>query len=386
MAPVDPTSIDAIVNAAEKKYGDKIVHTGAETQLVPRIPYPSIELNVATGGGVPLGRISRWFGNYSSGKSLTAMNVIKNAQNLHIIAEQFLESEYGEVRRRGEELLELFPNGLECAYYNIEKVYDKAFAEAVGVDIDRLHVVEGTIIEKTATILEAMLGAVHLHVIDSASAASSIDEVNSDMEDWHRAIKARVWNKVLDHWQDKLDLRENAIILIDQARTDQMTGAEYAPGGNKLEHNSSQTIHFKRGSWLFNREGVFDKTMPNSGDTIHGGSEADGFEITAVVKKSRVGRPFRKAKLVVNFADMKFDQDHELVQATKWVKGEDGEPIIQKSGSWYTLPDGFQTTNKKGELKSTVQGEGQLAKALREHPKLEKLIRDKVDRHIVHNP
>jgi len=367
--PVDINEIDNVVAAVEKEYGTLSIHKGSEAQKVPRIPYPSLELNIATGGGAPIGRISRWFGNYSSGKTLNCLNLIKNAQNLNLIAEQFLESEYDEVKRRGEELLKRFPDGLVCAYYNVEGVYDKDFAEQVGVDTEKLYVVEGSTIEPLATILEASLGAIHVHVVDSVSHASSIDEVNSDMTDWHRAIKARVWNKVLDHWYHHLDRSDNAIILIDQVRVNQLTGAEEAPGGKKLEHVSSQTIQFKRGKWLYNREGILKPEAPKKGETIHGSAEADGFEIQARVTKSRVGRPLRMARMQIDFNGMKYNQEYELAKAAEYFG------VVERSGSWFTLPDG-----------SKVQGEKGLRNALEENVDLKKKTIDEIDLYTTENP
>lgn len=367
--PVDTGQIQNIIDLVEKQYGEKSIHKGSEAQRVPRIPFPSIELNMATGGGIPIGRISRLFGNYSSGKTLTSLNVIRNAQNLNIIAEQYLDSKYDEVKRRGEYLLEKFPNGLECAYYNIEKTYDRAFAEQCGVDTERLFVVEGSKIEPTATIVEASLGAIHLHIIDSASAAVSVDEVQSNIEDWHRAIKARVWSKVLDHWIEHIDFHDNAIIMIDQVRTNQQTGADMAPGGNKLEHASSMTVQFKRGKWLYERDGILKAEAPQKGQTIHGSAEADGFEIQARVTKSKVGRPLRVARIQLEHKTMSFDQEFELAKAAEYFN------VVERGGSWYTLPDGEK-----------VQGEKGLRQALSENVQLKKQVIDEVEKYVTENP
>lgn len=366
---VDPSTINEIVAAVEKEYGEQSMHKGSEAQRVARIPFPSLELNIASGGGIPLGRISRVFGAYSSGKTLTMLNIISAAQKLNLIAEQMLESKIDSVKRRGEELLEKFPNGMEAAYYNIEKSWDKEFAKDLGIDTDRLFVVEGSVLEKVGTIIEASLGGIHLHIIDSASAAVTYDELNSDIEDWHRAIKARAWGKVLDHIQEKIDSTENSVVVIDQARTNQKTGAEMAPGGNKLDHASSMTVHFRRGKWLYDREGLLKPDAPKTANTIHGKPEADGFEIQARVVKSKVGRPFRVARLQIDFKDMKFDQLYELSKAAKWFN------VVDTSGSWYTLPSGDK-----------VQGDKGLRKAIQDDPNLHQATLDAANEYIQENP
>jgi recombination protein RecA len=378
--PVKPNEIDKIIQAIEKEYGAKKIHSGADNEQVPRIPFPSIQMNIATGGGTPIGKISRWWGNFSSGKSLTSMNLIAAAQRLNLIAEQMLDSPHDEVKKRGDRLLQLFPDGLEVAYYNVEGVYDKAFAQAKGVDTDRLLIVQEKKIEAVGSIVETALGGIHLHIIDSASAAASVDEIGADISDWHRGIKARAWGKVLDHWEEHLDLTENAIVLIDQAKTNQTTGGDMAPQIKSIEHASDLTINFKRGKWLFKRDGVFKDTMPQTGDAIHGKAEADGYEVQAHVNKSRVGRPFRTARLQLDFENIQFNKLHELQMAAKWLG------IVQTNGTWYELPEGISWTNADGKEKTNVQGEKQLSGAIEQNPGLEKAINDAVDLYVVNNP
>lgn len=366
---VDTANVNEVIRVVEKQYGKDIVHSGSDFQRVAKIPFPSIELNIATGGGTPLGRISRYFGAWSSGKSLTSMLAIRQAQNIHILAQQFLESPNDMVKRRGEQLLKIFPEGATCAYYNIEGTYDKEFASMLGVDTDKLIVVEGSRIEQVGSIVEAALGAIHIHVLDSLSAAVSVDELNSNLEDWHRAIKPRVWGKVLDHLQDKIDNTENAIILIDQVRNDMKTGAEHAPGGNKLEHASSMTLHFRRGKWLYKRDGALKPEAQSNPNTLSGNPEADGFEILARVTKSKVGRPFRSARLQIDFDGLKFDTDHELSKIGEWLG------VVKKAGKgWYEI---------EGEK---IHGKPGIKKALDENLELKKQILNAAEEYIVMNP
>lgn len=365
---VNPDQIDEIIKAVEKEYGKGTIHSGSSFQRVAKIPFPSLELNIATGGGIPIGRQTRFFGAYSSGKSITSLLAIKQAQNLHVLAQQYIDSDNELVKRRGEQLLKTFPEGCVCALYNVEKSYDKEFAAQLGVDTEKLHIIEGSVLEKVGTIVEAALGGIHFHVIDSASAAVSVDELNSDIEDWQRGLKARVWGKVLDHWQDKIDNTENTILVIDQVRNDMKTGAEHAPGGNKLNHAFSMQLHFRRGKWLYKRDGVLKPEAEANPKTLSGNPEADGFEILARVSKSKVGRPFRSARLQLDFENLKFDTDGELAKLSEWLG------IVSPSGSWYEVNG------------SKVQGKKGLKELINKTPELKKEILDKAEEYIVRNP
>lgn len=368
---VDPSKIPETIAAIEKRYDKNTIFKGSEYQRVPRIPFPSIELNIATGGGIPLGRATRIFGEFSSGKTLTCLNTIRNAQNLHLIAQEMIESDSQVVKRKGQYLLDKFPNGLEVAYYNVEGVYDKEFAQRLGVDTDRLYVIDGTVIEKIGTVLEGSLGAIHMHIIDTASAASSVDELKAKIEDWHRGIKARAWGKVIDHLQEHMDKTENSVIFVDQVRVDQQTGAFKAAGGKKMEHLSALTIKFKKGAWLFDRgDGtlVDEKPKTSAKATIHGDAEPDGFKVDALVTKSRVGRQNRVARLQLRHDTNGFDQEYELEKAATWLK------VVDKNGSWYSLNgDKFQGRKKLIEL-------------INDRPDLQKQINDRVIEYTEENP
>lgn len=331
MSPVDPKRLKEIIAAIEKQYGKGGINLGDTTDKPPRIPFNSLEMNYATGGGVPVGRFSRFWGSPMAGKSLYCWQIISNAQKL----------------------------GMDCVYYNIEKQYDPSFAEAHGVDTKKLLVVEGTIIEEIGTKLESLVGAAHVHVLDSISQAVSIDELTSNIEDWHRGLGPRAWGKVWRHVNERFDNKENTIIYCDQVRVNQMTGTEEPPGGKMLEHISSLTVQFKRGKWLFyNKDNVLDVTAPKVPPTLSGGTEADGLELQQKVVKSRVGRPFRQARSRLDLHTYKFDEMYELTKAAVWFG------VAEKDESWYKLPGGAKVHGKP-KLRAYLADHAELVEEIR---------------------
>src|SRR5437879_1762190 len=80
---------------AEKDGVDLELKRGSEMAQVERISTGSPMLDYATCGGIPIGRWIRFWGGTSSGKSLCAWNIIREAQRL----------------------------GMDCCYYNIEKQF-----------------------------------------------------------------------------------------------------------------------------------------------------------------------------------------------------------------------------------------------------------------------
>ena len=160
--PVNQEYAEELVTAIEKNYGKGTFHKGADSKRVTRIPTGSFELDYATGGGIPMGRITSFWGNYSSGKTLTLLNVMKNAQNIHIFGEMMAKSKVEGIRTQGEQILETFPDGMTIVYYNIEMVWDKDFAEKVGVDTDKVFIVETSRIEEVGEIASSLPSGPHM--------------------------------------------------------------------------------------------------------------------------------------------------------------------------------------------------------------------------------
>lgn len=339
--PVDASLLEEDMKIIRQRRGDQdAVHDGSLTQQVVKMPVPSPGLMRITGGGIPIGRMTRMWGGPSSGKSLIGWMIIRAAQQLRS---------------------EMFPNGLESTYWNVEKQFDPIFTAGRGVDIERMKVEEATIIEDIAGEMELLMRSCHLHVLDSASFAVCRDEIASETDQWHRALDARAWKRAINRIHNAMDKDENILVFIDHAGTDQITGSEHALGAKRLEFKSDLSIHFKAGAWLFyddwghleKNDKLKDKTKNGIGPA--GTKEADGVEISIRVNKSRVCRPLRSAKMRLDLNTYEFDTTWELVDACKFFDANGGvalrtkeRPIAEGKGSWYTFPDGEKVQGDRG--------------------------------------
>jgi recombination protein RecA len=301
---VHPSEYNEIIAKINKKY-EGSVHKGNDTPKVDRISTGSLELDVAMGGGVPTGRFTRFYGGYSSGKTLSSLGVAREAQKM----------------------------GLMVAYYNIEQAYDEDYVkDKLGVDTDALTVVEGSTIEEIGEKMEALFSVCHVHIIDSVSQAVSEDELDGDIRDWRPGIAARAWGKVVRRLNERF-AHDNTVIMIDQVRVNFKTGAEEAAGGKILDHQSSMTVHFKRGSWLYRNESGYLDEKAKVEKGYSGQSEPSGVEIKARVDKSRVCRPFRTATLRLDLDNSQFDRNFELIKAGKHYG------VIRNAGRYYYFTD-----------------------------------------------
>jgi recombination protein RecA len=328
--PVHPADYEEIVARVNRKYNNAISR-GDQIENPPRISTGSLELDVAMGGGMPVGRWVRFYGAYSSTKTLRALITAREAQKL----------------------------GFTVAYYNIEKQYDPVFAaEKIGLNTKELTVVQGTTVEEIGEKMEALFGVVHFHIVDSCSVAVSEDELNADIRDWRPGIGARAWGKVFRRLNERFDQSANTVILIDQVRVNFRTGGEDPAGGKIFDHQSSMSVMFKKGEWLWrNAEGYLDEKAKQV-KGMSGQIEPAGMEIKARIEKSRVCRPFRTATLRLDLDSMVFDDAFELAKAAKHYG------VVESSGTWYEW-EGHRCQGLR-QLRQLIDSDVGLAEEVRE--------------------
>jgi recombination protein RecA len=331
---VNPELLSKALDAIKRNYGSESIRLGSDKSNVDRISTGSIQLDWATGGGVPLGRVVHFYGGYSSCKTLTSFSIIKNAQDM----------------------------GLECAYYNVEKQFIPEWVEQRGIDLDKLHVVDGTEIETIGEKLEILLGSVHIHVIDSIASTVSVDELAGDVRDWNPGIQARAWGKALRRANARFNDKENLLILVNQTReVFGRMGGENPTSGRFIEYMSSLTLHFKRSSWLYKDGNGLLVDDGKKTDSITGDIQPAGMEFQVRVAKSRVGVPLRPARMRLDFETGQFDTLWELARGAVYFN------VVKQGGSWYTLPN-----------ETKVQGEKGLREAIAKDKELEKTIIEKI--------
>jgi len=344
--PVDPTRYGEYVDAIEKAYGKGVIRSGDTDPDIERVSFGSHELDHITGGGAPLGRFIRFYGGYSSGKSLSCWNVAKNAMALRTAR---------------------FPKGLEVVYYNLEKQYDRKYCLGLGIDVKRMKIVNCDTIEDCGTILHDLMDAAHVHIIDSCSAVPSIDEFAKDLDQHTMGLSPKVWGRVLRRALKKMDTKENMVILVDQIRDVFGSGGVAPPGGRQMEHISSLSLMFRRGAWLHHdANGILDPDAKPA-PTLSGNSDPRGMEIQVRCEKSRVCRPLRSARMRLDLRTGEWDLPYELAKAGLYFDDEGkpahetGKPtiIVQTATGRYQLEDGTKIHGKK-KLREAIESSPEL--------------------------
>lgn len=337
--PVDPSLLNTIIAASTKRMnGVQNIHSGDSIPPVYRIPFDSLELNLATYGGAPMGRMMRIWGPKSSCKSMIAWGIAKNAQ-----------------QHRSEK----FPDGLTVCYHNCEGAYDPVYVrDVMGVDISegKLVVSEGAIIQDVSRNLDALLHAINVHIIDSASFCQSAHKFAADKESRQPGLDAVAWGDALTAAEENMDKQENLIIIIDQARVDFKTGALKVAGGMAADHASSMTLKCVASKKLYRVGDELVSTRPQkANDPLSGSHRVDGREIDIEVEKSRVCRPFGKAHLTFDIDKLAFDKIEQLKKAALFLG------VIEQSGAFFKVPGLEKSIQGAPKLKAHLEQDWELA-------------------------
>lgn len=239
-------SLESIIRSLNKKYGDNTVIQGSRVQEeLPRISTGVLAFDLMLGGGWPVNQWSEIIGEESSGKTALAYKTIA--------ANQALDPDF-------------------CALWVAAEEYVPEYAKAIGVDLDRLWVVESNVMENVYDfVLKVMENrAVDLIVIDSLPALVPNDEAEKMMEDFTVGLGARLTGKffrkssksqkrslveedrgctglIINQWREKIG------VMWGDNRT--------TPGGKAKNFHYFCRVEVKRDEWLKDKDEIVGQTI-----------------------------------------------------------------------------------------------------------------------------
>ena len=323
-------TLASIIASVNKKYGEDIVIQGSEMrEELPRITTGVLAFDLMLGGGWPTNQWSEIIGDESSGKTAIAYKTIA--------ANQALDPEF-------------------IAMWVAAEEFVPEYAKAIGVDLERLWVVETNVMEHAYDLVIRALDnrAVDCIVIDSLPALVPGDEAEKMMDEFSVGIGARLTGKFLrksSKAQKRSLIHEErgcTGLIINQWR--EKIGVMYGdnrttPGGRAKNFHYFTRVEVKRDEWLKIKDEPVGQTI--RGRTI----------------KNKTYRPQQIAQVDFYFADASpfhfgdFDTIKDVVNICVAVD------IIKRSGAYYAYGD--QKWQGKDALLQGVREDIDLQNALR---------------------
>jgi recombination protein RecA len=289
--------LSALQKDFKKKYTTGIPAFGDEVDLSIQL-YSSgiLALDSALTGGLPVGRITEFYGEQQSGKSLIAMLTVAETQR----------------------------KGGQCVWFDVEQALNPDWAAQLGVDVDNLIICPNVVVEEIFDMIKsyASTGKVALIVLDSVAAMMSKAESEADMDNRIYSPVAGALSRVLKQVNPVLSSSNTSLLLINQVREDMnsMYPGFVTPGGMALKHFASTRVHIKK---------------PPASKQLKVEDQVEGLDIDVKVVKHRGGANFQEAHFRLWYK-YGIDRDYDLMQTLLSYGGRGG---MTQSGPSYILGD-----------------------------------------------
>jgi recombination protein RecA len=302
----DYSSLASIIDSVNKKYGVEAVIRGSQIQEhITRVTTGILAYDLMLGGGWPANQWSEIIGDESSGKTAIALKTIA--------ANQMLDPEWTAVWIAAEEFV-------------------PEYAKAIGVDLDRLWIVEINLMEQAYNLVIDIMAnrAADCVVIDSLPALVPSDESERPMDEFTVGLGARLTSKffrkaapaqkrskteqdractglIVNQWREKIG------VMWGDPRT--------TPGGKAKNFHYFTRVEVKRDEWIKNKDEIVGQT------------------IKARTMKNKTYRPSQAAVVDFYFAPYQnfnlggFDTIKDMVNIATVVD------IVTRAGAYYAYKD-----------------------------------------------
>ena len=368
-------AIDLKMQELNKKFKAGIIQEGTDIIDVDKIPFSSPMANYMTYGGIPVGKITEFFGGEGGGKTTSAIDICANAQikfeeaydkkvaalqnEIELLQLKDTKEAKKKIPKLQQELQEVEEKGPKLVVYvDTEQTLDTQWAQLLGVDTDKMILVrpqEQTAEQVLQIILELIgTGNVGLCVLDSIPCLVPQQIFEESMEKKaYGGISQPLTifcSKILPY----LTVNQCAFIGINQIREDlsSMYSTISTPGGKGWKHACSLRIRFRKDTLLdMNNKELSSRAENPAGNRV-------GMEII----KTKVCKPNRRlGYYTLNYTEG-IDVLYDMINVALYYN------VIGTAGAWYRVlnEDGTIMEDRDGK-EINFQGMINFIKYLQEH-------------------
>ena len=352
-------NLDAIMNDINKKYKTELIAKGTKMVYVEKIPFSSPRANHMTYGGIPIGKVTEFFGPEGGGKTTSAIDIAgqaqKKAYNDWTNEIKEMENEKKELEKKGNKtdkkrintlhtlIGELKERGQrKVVYIDSENTLDEDWARLNGLDTENLILARPQ--EQTAEeVLQMMLdlidsGEVELMILDSLPMLVSQNLYDEELEKKSYGGIAGAVTEFSRKVSSKIFKEKTGVIIINQSRDNLANPYDiyHTPGGRALKHLYALRIYFRKGSLLDEK----NKEQPNRF------GEPSGNIVNMTIAKTKVCKPDRKlGQYTLNYTKGIDVLSDTIDMAIKY-------DFIVQAGAWFQFID-----NTTGEIMTDINGD-----------------------------
>lgn len=349
-------NIDLVMANINKKFGEQLCKEGTDLIYVDKIPFSSPTANYMTYGGVPVGKVTEFFGGEGGGKTTSALDIVSNAQKKFVKAYneelQKAEEEYeslnsGNTKKATKYLNEVLTPLREqgpkvVVYIDAENTLDVEWAQLLGVDTDSMILIRPQT-QTAEQVLQMMIdlidtGNVGLMVLDSIPYLVPQVIFEESMEKKSYGGVSGPMSIFSAKVAPYLTKYRTTLIMINQIREDLSNpyNTVSTPGGKALKHSYSLRLRFKKDTLLDEN----NKELPSRAENPAGNI------VQVEIVKTKICKPNRRLGYYtlnyMNGIDVTADtvtmalKFNYIIQAGAWftfMDPETGEVICDEDGN-----------------------------------------------------
>jgi len=220
-----PQQLAEVETILTKRFGKQVLFRASDPKFqIQRISTGILTLDFLLGGGIALGRITEFYGQYAALKSHALYRTIALAQAA----------------------------GRNCALMDAEHSFDPVHAQRLGIDLAALTMIgELEVGEEIIDVGEALIrsGKFDLLGVDSIAALVPKDELEESAEASQMGKMGKLTSKMARKW-NAVNNGNTAVVLINQVREN--VGVHYGNpekpvGGRAIGFFASQRVDFRKG-------------------------------------------------------------------------------------------------------------------------------------------
>ena len=334
--------MEALLKEVNKKAKEEIISIGLNDYSYYRIPFTSPRMNYCTYGGIPIGKITEFYGEEHGGKTTTALDIVANYQHMQ--------------------------DARDVLYVDAENTLDVEWARKLGVGVEKLIIMQPKS-QSAEEIFQIICDAIEtdeigLWVLDSIGVLLSQQEWDKTLEDKTYGGISKPLTQFSKRVESLMARHRCTGIGINQMR--EVIGSQFpmqtTPGGKAWKHCCAVRMQFSRG-----------KFIDEKGNELTRGAENPAGNIVMMsMTKNKTCPPNRRVgQYRLNYHDG-IDYLKDLVDVALRFG------IIDQRGAWYSIND-IET----GEvLVDKIQGQANVYKEIESEELLLERIETLVDNKI----
>lgn len=328
-------SFASVIRSATREYGPGTVRRASERDRYCHLPTGIFTLDMALLGGIPEGMISMIYGWESAGKTTVALKLV------------------GEIQR-------LMPEKT-VAWIDAEGTLDNRWATRLGVDTEKLYIMEPDYGERAIDFAVTALKADDLSLLVLDSIPALVPQVikEDSAEDFHVGNQARMYNRFMATCcSTLLDERKRGhwptVVLLNQFRSRVVGHGDprMLPGGNGCKFFCSVMFEVRN--------------KPKAGENARGIEINDHNEHSFTIKKMKTGNSIRAGEFILmrnpDHAEFQPGEIDDRMTLVNWAKKFD---MIGGSAARYTITGVDRTFRVYADIGDYLRANTEFAENLR---------------------